>query len=502
MKIVRVEQLDSTSSYAARLAKAGEALPFAVIAKSQTAGRGRTGKTWASPQGGIYLSLAIDGQHLGERRQRCLPLLVATAAALWILQKFDLRVTIKWPNDLLFAGRKLAGILCESSFQGSDWGPTFLGIGINWLEAPDLADRQSTSLCEILGVNLPIEAISLAEELARSIHSHIMNQELMQDFARFAIENGQLWSNQQGDLVQLRGLSLAGHLQVRGIPSQVDQEITSIAHDFQWIYQQPRDYPLILADIGNTLVKLAIYRQSRSLYDESLCCRLKLNSSKLEVEEFLSKLRAEHLLHAWPVHCISVAPQSRDVLSELLHGLSLQLIDIPKRPVRVNFDQYKFSDLGIDRMALIEGARHTLAKRNLIIVSAGTCVTIEVLRGDAHYLGGFIWPGLQTKLDAMHQRAAGLPQLNLFDLDVQTMASAAWLGYDTKSAMLVGVLRETALALKALRQELELAWPSTTWEFVCTGGDGEVLSHLLSAPYIPQLIFAGMQLMVLGGKLE
>jgi pantothenate kinase type III len=82
------------------------------------------------------------------------------------------------------------------------------------------------------------------------------------------------------------------------------------------------------------------------------------------------------------------------------------------------------------------------------------------------------------------------------------MAAGALLGFDTESAMLAGVLRETSLALKALRIELELAWPGATWEFLCTGGDGEVLSHMLAAPYAPQLIFEGMRLMVLGGLLE
>ncbi len=118
MKIFQFETLDSTSSHASRLIEGGEKPPFAVISLRQTEGRGRSGKTWSSPEGGLYLTVVFDSRELAHTKQGQWPLLAATAVAMWLRQEFSFRATIKWPNDILYAGQKLAGILCESSVQG------------------------------------------------------------------------------------------------------------------------------------------------------------------------------------------------------------------------------------------------------------------------------------------------------------------------------------------------------------------------------------------------
>jgi biotin-[acetyl-CoA-carboxylase] ligase BirA-like protein len=502
MKIFQFETLDSTSSHATRLLEGGEVPPFAVISQKQTQGRGRSGKTWSSPEGGLYLTVVLDSRELAHTKQGQWPLLAATAIAIWLRNEFNFRVTIKWPNDLLYAGQKLAGILCESSVQGGVWGPLMLGVGINIHEAPMVPEQRSISVDRILGHRTQTPLPGMAESLAEHLRATLPGPDLLKEFLNFTIEPGQLWADAGGGLVRLQSFDAEGALHVSDLKKNAEHVLTSVRHDYQWIYQQEKSWPLIVADIGNTLTKLALYRQPRDRHDQPLILRFHPQEGREKLLDTLQPLRDAGLPQGWPVHAISVADASREVASKLLQETGFQLVQVPKRPLQVRFDRYQFSDLGIDRVAMVEAAQEALPGRNLIVVSAGTCVTIEVLHGDRHYLGGYVLPGLQMKLDAMHQRTARLPHLKLSDLDGKKLARGELLGRDTRSAMLHGVLHETSLAVIGLRKELEQAWPGTQWELICTGGDGEILSILLDSPFVPGLILQGVRLMVLGGWTE
>jgi BirA family biotin operon repressor/biotin-[acetyl-CoA-carboxylase] ligase len=129
-------QVGSTNDVARALAGRGAPAGTLVLADEQAAGRGRGGKGWASPPGlGVWMSMVLRPPSLSS--PGLLPILVGLAAA-EALDPFarPARVMVKWPNDLQLAGRKLAGILCEASWEGG--GPSFVvaGIGINVLHAP------------------------------------------------------------------------------------------------------------------------------------------------------------------------------------------------------------------------------------------------------------------------------------------------------------------------------------------------------------------------------
>lgn len=108
-----------------------------VVATQQTQGRGRLGRAWVSPAGGLYLSLILRPRRsLGETPQLSLVAGLATAEA--VQERTGLVPMIRWPNDLLVNGAKLAGILVESySYTSPDHGPSLpapaviVGIGIN-----------------------------------------------------------------------------------------------------------------------------------------------------------------------------------------------------------------------------------------------------------------------------------------------------------------------------------------------------------------------------------
>lgn len=126
--VFRFQVLDSTNAKAISIAKEGlsEAV---VIAKRQTGGRGRMGRSFASPEGGLYLSYLTDRLAPGASVLALTPA-AALAARRAILRTFDLSCGIKYPNDLLLESRKVCGILCESVSCGERFS-VVIGAGIN-----------------------------------------------------------------------------------------------------------------------------------------------------------------------------------------------------------------------------------------------------------------------------------------------------------------------------------------------------------------------------------
>ena len=98
-----------------------------MLAERQSGGRGREGRAWQSPPGGLYLSLLLRP---GKAPAALLPLAAGVAVA-EAVASLGVACQLKWPNDVLASGRKLAGILAEasSSSAGVDW--VVLGIGVN-----------------------------------------------------------------------------------------------------------------------------------------------------------------------------------------------------------------------------------------------------------------------------------------------------------------------------------------------------------------------------------
>jgi BirA family biotin operon repressor/biotin-[acetyl-CoA-carboxylase] ligase len=124
-------QTTSTNDEVKALALRGAPAGTVVLAEQQTHGRGRQGRTFASPAGvGIYLSLllrpTVDMAHLPQ-----LTLLVAVAVAEAITTVCSVSVHLKWPNDVEIAGKKVAGILTEAILPPGELPVVIIGIGIN-----------------------------------------------------------------------------------------------------------------------------------------------------------------------------------------------------------------------------------------------------------------------------------------------------------------------------------------------------------------------------------
>jgi len=149
--IVRLDTVDSTQSVAFALAERGAADRTVVVADQQLAGRGRRGRTWRAPAGTSLLASIIVRPRLPQSLLSTLSLstAVAVAEALRRVAKVDAR--LKWPNDVLVAGKKVAGILLESRMSGGSSVVTIIGVGINLGQRefpPDLAEGATSIALE------------------------------------------------------------------------------------------------------------------------------------------------------------------------------------------------------------------------------------------------------------------------------------------------------------------------------------------------------------------
>lgn len=153
-RCVRFDEVDSTNAEARRRALAGEPGPLWILAARQSAGRGRRGRSWTSLPGNFMASLLLTTDLPAAWRPR-----LSFAAALAVhdalggllveagREPSDLK--LKWPNDVLLDGRKLAGILLESEGSG-----LIVGIGVNLAAAPEGTDRPATALREACAIDV------------------------------------------------------------------------------------------------------------------------------------------------------------------------------------------------------------------------------------------------------------------------------------------------------------------------------------------------------------
>ena len=157
------DELPSTSDFVRARAEAGEPEGLAVLARRQTQGRGSRGRAWSTPSGNLAISVLLR-PCLSVREAACMSLLsgLALAEAVAVILPpgpilpSSRALTLKWPNDLLLGGQKLAGILLDSHGDGHggvDW--VIAGIGVNLAHAPPLPDRVASCLADHMPAPAP-----------------------------------------------------------------------------------------------------------------------------------------------------------------------------------------------------------------------------------------------------------------------------------------------------------------------------------------------------------
>ncbi len=161
LPVLNYEVLDSTNLEARRLWEDGRGPRegFYVAARVQTAGRGRMGREWVSPPGGLWFTLALPIPE-DPRRFQGVSLVAGLAAAEGVEEAAGIRCSVKWPNDLLAGDRKFCGILCEMVL-GPPGSLLLVGIGIDANFTPSLLGENllhpATTLLEITGRETDLE---------------------------------------------------------------------------------------------------------------------------------------------------------------------------------------------------------------------------------------------------------------------------------------------------------------------------------------------------------
>ncbi len=164
--LVVLDEIDSTNDEAARQLAAGRAAPFAVLARRQTRGRGRFGRTWHSEaNGNLYASFAFRPRVAPERMQTFTLWMGVNVCEL--LSNFaQLAPGLKWPNDILFDGRKAGGMLTEARVDSDQIRDLVFGLGLNVNSPADAwpgeLARRAVSLAQIAGAPLDLNRLAAA----------------------------------------------------------------------------------------------------------------------------------------------------------------------------------------------------------------------------------------------------------------------------------------------------------------------------------------------------
>jgi BirA family biotin operon repressor/biotin-[acetyl-CoA-carboxylase] ligase len=162
---VVLSETDSTNNYANRLISTGKAVEGTVVLSSfQVSGRGQRGNRWESEAGkNLLASIIVFPKFLPVQRQFYLSKIISIAMVNWLSQHVD-GVSVKWPNDIFVGKRKIAGILIETSVQGSSFHSAVIGVGLNLNQekfSPELPNP--VSLKQLTGKTY--EPVTVAREI-------------------------------------------------------------------------------------------------------------------------------------------------------------------------------------------------------------------------------------------------------------------------------------------------------------------------------------------------
>ncbi len=163
------ETVASTNDIVRERAEKGAREGLVIASSSQTEGRGRLNRAFSSPVGGLYLSVLLRPD-IGPDGISTLPLMAGLAVSKAISTSTGLESELKWPNDVNIRGRKVCGILVESSVKGEKLDQVIIGIGINANTLPD---------------DLPVEIRGRASSLRAESGKEVSIVDLLRDLVCF-----------------------------------------------------------------------------------------------------------------------------------------------------------------------------------------------------------------------------------------------------------------------------------------------------------------------------
>ena len=217
----------------------------------------------------------------------------------------------------------------------------------------------------------------------------------------------------------------------------------------------------LIVDIGNTSVKLAVFKETTILFKEVIS-----NESLLET---IVKLREKYSI----THVIvsSVGKFDNKVSGYLTDNyIVLFLSHQTKLPFKNLYETP--STLGIDRLALISASVSQYSEKNVLVIDAGTCVTYDFINKENEYLGGAISPGIRMRYKALHNQTAKLPLLD-------TEVPESFIGNSTTTSINSGVVNGLVYEIDGVITQYKEKYNDLT--IILTGGDANFLSKQLKS---------------------
>ena len=216
------DQIDSTNNEVERLLANGQKAPFAVLANQQDKGRGRMGRIWHSPKGGnIYLSMGFR-PNVQAIRIRNFTLWQGLNICNFLRNYLgNDKIKIKWPNDIFFEGKKLAGMLTEASIDCERIKTLIFGIGLNVNVSsrhyPKGLVNESVALQDIIGEQLRLH--ELASKLIKIILANY-NKTIVQDLHEELLKGWDEVDELKGKKIRIS----SGNEKITGKASGIDSE--------------------------------------------------------------------------------------------------------------------------------------------------------------------------------------------------------------------------------------------------------------------------------------
>lgn len=188
MHLIKVSAINSTNSFTRELLRENPQLPLTcIVAKKQLQGRGQRNTTWDAEEGkNLTFSVFLPRPEVSPAHQFLLSATVATAL-LKALKKFELpRLKIKWPNDILSANRKLAGILIENIIGEAKITGAIIGIGLNVNQEDFENLPQAGSMKKITGIKYDLDEVlnTVLRELEQNLQqlSEANSEEILSSY--------------------------------------------------------------------------------------------------------------------------------------------------------------------------------------------------------------------------------------------------------------------------------------------------------------------------------
>lgn len=211
------EALPSTNQTAWELWEAGISAPLLVLAQQQSAGQGQWGRSWQSELGGLYLSLLLGVDMPGQ--QAALVTLWSAWGLAQVLNDGGIPVGLKWPNDLVLAGRKLGGIKGESRLEQGRIKTVVIGVGLNWANPVPAIGIQLQAWLEEQGEDsiTSLEALGVLalQGLTRGYQTYQSQgpAAILAGYDHYFLNRGQVMTLDQGQ-GRVTGISAQGELLV------------------------------------------------------------------------------------------------------------------------------------------------------------------------------------------------------------------------------------------------------------------------------------------------